>query len=73
MAHRPGRRFPHDDAESRKWQNPDAILSEIGLGPPLEIRFDTDKAVNLIESAGFEVESITEHGPYHYLRTASPA
>jgi len=27
------RRFRHDDEERKKWQDPDAILSEIGLEP----------------------------------------
>ena len=27
------RRFRHDDTERRRWQNPEAILDRIGLGP----------------------------------------
>ena len=37
------------------------------FGPPIEIRFDEAKAKNLIENAGFKVESIKPNGLYHYL------
>jgi ubiquinone/menaquinone biosynthesis C-methylase UbiE len=46
---------------------------ETPVGPPLEIRFDQQKAVGLIEGAGFRVESVADHGPWHYLITATPA
>ena len=42
------------------------------LGPPLEIRFDEEKAKNLIEGAGFRVDSVADYGPFHYLITAMP-
>jgi ubiquinone/menaquinone biosynthesis C-methylase UbiE len=37
------------------------------FGPPLEKRFSTDKARNLIVSAGLRVVSVQDSGPYHYL------
>jgi ubiquinone/menaquinone biosynthesis C-methylase UbiE len=40
------------------------------IGPPLEIRFDEEKAANLIRSAGFKIEAIRNSGRYHYLITA---
>ena len=42
------------------------------LGPPIEIRFDEDKASRLISEAGFQVEKIQDIGPYHYIVTAKP-
>jgi ubiquinone/menaquinone biosynthesis C-methylase UbiE len=37
------------------------------LGPPLQIRFSQEKAMQLIEAGGFKVQTVTEAGPYHYL------
>jgi ubiquinone/menaquinone biosynthesis C-methylase UbiE len=37
------------------------------LGPPLQIRFSQEKAIQLIEAGGFKVQTMTEAGPYHYL------
>lgn len=42
------------------------------MGPPLEIRFDEEQATGLIEAAGFEVESVSEQGPFHYMISARP-
>ena len=42
------------------------------LGPPIEKRFSPEKAIHLIESAGFTVESVKANGPYHYLIIARP-
>jgi ubiquinone/menaquinone biosynthesis C-methylase UbiE len=42
------------------------------LGPPLQKRFGEEKAVQLIEAAGFEVLSIKDIGPYHYIIVAKP-
>lgn len=42
------------------------------IGPPLRIRFSEEYASNLIEAAGFFVESIKEGGRYHYLIIARP-
>lgn len=41
------------------------------FGPPQSIRFDEQKAKRLIESASFKVQSISPHGPYHYLIIAT--
>jgi ubiquinone/menaquinone biosynthesis C-methylase UbiE len=40
------------------------------LGPPLSIRFSEEKAAQLIEAAGFEVVSVNDVGPYHYMIVA---
>jgi ubiquinone/menaquinone biosynthesis C-methylase UbiE len=37
------------------------------LGPPLEIRFSTHKASELIKAAGFEIVEMRESGPFHYI------
>jgi len=42
------------------------------LGPPLEIRFSTEKATRLIEQAGFSAEPPHDTGPYHYIILAKP-
>jgi ubiquinone/menaquinone biosynthesis C-methylase UbiE len=42
------------------------------LGPPFAKRFDQAKAKQLIEAAGFSVESVEDSGPYHYLVMAKP-
>jgi ubiquinone/menaquinone biosynthesis C-methylase UbiE len=42
------------------------------LGPPLIIRFDITKAVDLIKGAGFTIATSGDSGPYHYLITAKP-
>ena len=40
------------------------------LGPPVQIRFSEDRAIRLIESASFRIETVKAIGPYHYLITA---
>lgn len=42
----------------------------MGMGPPLAKRFSQEEAVSLIEAAGFQVKTVKEAGPYHYLITA---
>jgi ubiquinone/menaquinone biosynthesis C-methylase UbiE len=42
------------------------------LGPPLPIRFSEEKSAHLIEAAGFEVVSINDADPYHYIIVAKP-
>lgn len=42
------------------------------FGPPLKIRFDEQTAANLIKRAGFNIESIEDSGPYHYIIKARP-
>jgi ubiquinone/menaquinone biosynthesis C-methylase UbiE len=41
-------------------------------GPPVDIRFDEAKAAALIRAAGFEVASVMDSGPDHYLILARP-
>lgn len=45
---------------------------QMPIGPPLEIRFDETDASGLIMAAGFEVESVSEQGPFHYIIAARP-
>jgi ubiquinone/menaquinone biosynthesis C-methylase UbiE len=40
------------------------------FGPPLRRRFSIDKARQLIEPEGFNVKSVTDAGPYHYIIVA---
>ena len=73
-----------DDASAvlrnaRKTIKPSGILVNLDwkketmrFGPPLEKRFDEEKAKKLIEGAGFAVESISGSGPFHYLILATP-
>jgi ubiquinone/menaquinone biosynthesis C-methylase UbiE len=42
------------------------------FGPPLRIRLSTEQAVDLIEAAGFTVETTGDSGPHHYLVIAKP-
>jgi len=44
----------------------------MNIGPPLEIRFNEEKAVNLIRAAKFKIETVKEAGAYHYLVVARP-
>jgi len=37
------------------------------FGPPLSIRFSEERAIGLIEGAGFKVEQQKETGRFHYL------
>jgi len=37
------------------------------FGPPAEKRFPVQKAKNMIESAGFTIQSVQDAGQYHYL------
>jgi ubiquinone/menaquinone biosynthesis C-methylase UbiE len=37
------------------------------IGPPKEKRFSVHKAQAMIESSGFEILSVQDAGPYHYL------
>ncbi len=45
---------------------------EMPFGPPERIRFSEEKVLEMVEAAGFEVKSISEAGPYHYLIEAKP-
>jgi ubiquinone/menaquinone biosynthesis C-methylase UbiE len=42
------------------------------VGPPLDIRFDEDEAVRLIESVGLKIDAVKESGPFHYMIIAKP-
>jgi ubiquinone/menaquinone biosynthesis C-methylase UbiE len=44
----------------------------MSFGPPLSKRFDEARASRLIESAGFQIESLKNSGLYHYLIIARP-
>jgi ubiquinone/menaquinone biosynthesis C-methylase UbiE len=37
------------------------------FGPPLKRRFSVDKATQLIEAEGFDVRSVSDAGPNHYI------
>jgi ubiquinone/menaquinone biosynthesis C-methylase UbiE len=52
--------------------NLDWKKEQMDLGPPVEIRFDEDKAARLISDAGFSVEKVEGISPYHYVITAKP-
>ena len=41
-------------------------------GPPLQIRLSEEEASNLIKTNGFEIETIEDVGPYHYIIIAKP-
>ena len=40
------------------------------FGPPEAIRFSQDKAIQLIESQGFKVKSVSNSGLYYYIIVA---
>jgi len=42
------------------------------FGPPLQRRFSEDRACQLIEQAGFSIDSVRDSGRYYYLITATP-
>jgi hypothetical protein len=41
------------------------------FGPPVDIRFSESEAASLIERAGFNVVSIQDSGPFHYVIVAN--
>ncbi len=43
---------------------------QMSFGPPLDIRFSTEDALKLIEDAGFDVLTLKQNEPYHYLIVA---
>jgi ubiquinone/menaquinone biosynthesis C-methylase UbiE len=64
-------------ANARLMLKPGGILTNLdwkkeqGLfGPPEAIRFSQDKAIQLIESQGFKVKSVSNSGLYHYVIVA---
>lgn len=40
------------------------------VGPPLHIRFSPEQAIEQLRRAGFNIESIRDSPPYHYLITS---
>jgi ubiquinone/menaquinone biosynthesis C-methylase UbiE len=42
----------------------------MNFGPPLQIRFSEEKAVSLIEAAGFKINSVKDAGTFYYLIVA---
>lgn len=44
----------------------------MSFGPPFAIRFNEEKASDLMRSAGFTVTDIRDVGPYHYVVAAKP-
>jgi hypothetical protein len=43
---------------------------QMDFGPPYEVRFSEQKAMEMLEAAGFKAEA-AEAGPYHYMITAT--
>ena len=46
---------------------------EMPFGPPVRIRFSEEKASDLLQTAGFKVDTIKEAGRYHYVIIAKPS
>lgn len=42
----------------------------MSFGPPLKRRFSIDKARQMMQSEGFDIKSVAEAGPYHYIIVA---
>lgn len=45
---------------------------QMSHGPPFSIRFTEEHAQDLVEAAGFKVESVRDAGKDHYIVTANP-
>jgi ubiquinone/menaquinone biosynthesis C-methylase UbiE len=61
-------------ANARKMLKPEGRLVDLDwkkesmdFGPPLSIRFSEERAIGLIEGAGFKVERQEETGRFHYI------
>jgi ubiquinone/menaquinone biosynthesis C-methylase UbiE len=66
-------------SNARKTVKPSGILIDLDwkkeegpFGPPVPIRFDEPTASRFITDAGFEIESTSESGRYHYIIVARP-
>ena len=66
-------------SNARKMIKPSGLLidldwkkQEMPFGPPERIRFSEKKVAELLESAGFSMDSSEAAGPYHYIITAKP-
>jgi ubiquinone/menaquinone biosynthesis C-methylase UbiE len=57
--------------EDGKLVNVDWKKESTPFGPPVNIRFSESEAASLIESAGFNVVSIQDSGPFHYVIVAN--
>jgi FkbM family methyltransferase len=44
----------------------------MSFGPPVSIRFNEEKASDLIRLVGFTVTDVRDVGPYHYVVAAKP-
>jgi ubiquinone/menaquinone biosynthesis C-methylase UbiE len=44
----------------------------IPIGPPMRIKFSEEQASNLIEQAGFTIESVKDLGSNFYIVVAKP-
>jgi ubiquinone/menaquinone biosynthesis C-methylase UbiE len=62
---------------ARKMLKPQGCLVDLDwkkesmdFGPPIDIRFSEEKAIGLIEGAGFKVERQEESGRFHYIIVA---
>ncbi len=53
--------------QTGKLVNLDWKKEPMDVGPPLHIRFDEEKAKQLIESSGFKVQVTKKSGLYHYI------
>jgi hypothetical protein len=52
--------------------NLDWKKKQMPFGPPESIRFSEEHASDLLQQAGFTVESVKNVGPHHYVITAKP-
>ena len=57
--------------QTGKLVNLDWKKEPMDIGPPLHIRFDEEKAKQLIESSGFKVQVTKKSGLYHYIIIAT--
>ena len=62
---------------ARKMLKPEGCLVDLDwkkesmdFGPPLDIRLSEERAIGLIEGAGFKVERQEETGQFHYIIVA---
>jgi len=62
---------------ARKMLKPEGRLVDLDwkkesmdFGPPIDIRFSEERAIGLIEGAGFKVERQEERGRFHYILIA---
>lgn len=63
---------------SKKMLKADGLLVDLDwkkqimeMGPPLAKRFSEEEASLLIQNGGFQVKTVKDAGPYHYIITAT--